>query len=155
MGRREETNLSLPADVKYAHVLGSALTAMFEEESAEAYNIQLAVHELFTNIVEHGYGHDASQLVACHLTWEPDDGAFTAVLQDTAAPFSPRQTGWDRAESYWETAVTPQGHRYTLKDVPEPDLLQVRGRGLFLIRQLMSHIVCQASAKGNEWTLST
>lgn len=154
MGRREEIDLSLPADVKYASVLGAVLTAMFEEDSAEAYNIQLAVHELFTNIVEHGHGHNSSHLVTCHLIWEPNRNAFTAVLQDNAPPFSPRQTGWDQAESYWETAVTPQGHRYTLKDVPEPDLLQVRGRGLFLIRQLMSHITCQTTATGNKWTLS-
>lgn len=151
MGHREEITLSLPADVKYAPALGAVLTALLGEERPDAYNIQLAVHEMFTNIVEHGYGNNAAQQLICRLALDSDN--FTAVLQDTAAPFSPDLVGWAQPELYWETAITPQGRRHTLKNAPEPDLMQVRGRGFFLICQLMSNVTCHATKAGNEWTL--
>lgn len=154
MGDPEEITFSLPANIKYASVLGAALTAMLEDTTNEAFNIQLAVHELFTNIVEHGYGCDANKQVGCHLLLDLDQGCFTAVLTDTAPPFSPESIGWEQIETHWETAVSPQGSYHTLKTAPEPDLLQERGRGFFLINQLVNSLVCHATETGNTWTVS-
>ncbi|MCA9919753.1 MAG: ATP-binding protein [Anaerolineales bacterium] len=154
MGRSEEITLSLPADVKYAPVLGAALTAMLEEETAESYNIQLAVHELFTNIAEHGYSGDLTGQVHCQFVLQVEQRCFTAVLQDTTPPFSPEMIGWEQTEPHWATAVSPQGTYHTLKSAPEPDLLQDRGRGFFLISQLTDSLICHATEAGNEWTLS-
>ncbi len=154
MGRPEEATLTLPANLKYAAALGATLTALLEDVTDEAYNLQMAVHELFTNIVEHGYGHAADNQLHIQLVLDVAQDCFTAVLQDTAPPFSPELIGWEQPEKHWETAVTPQGNRYTLTSAPEPDLLQIRGRGFFLISQLMSHVVCHAKAEGNEWTVS-
>lgn len=153
MGRSEEITLSLPANVKYAPALGAVLASMLDEATAESYNIQLAVHELFTNIVEHGYGSQTAGQVKCHFLLAVAQRCFTAVLQDTAQPFSPDLIGWEQGEQHWETAVSPQGTCYTLKSAPEPDLLQERGRGFFLIHQLMSSATCHVTDAGNEWTL--
>lgn len=154
MGRSEEITLSIPANVKYAPVLGATLTAMLAEETAESYNIQLAVHELFTNIAEHGYGNSPTGLVNCRFVLQVEQRCFTAVLQDTAPAFSPEMIGWEQIETYWETAVSPQGTCHTLKSAPEPDLLQDRGRGFFLICQLSDSLICHATDAGNVWTLS-
>jgi anti-sigma regulatory factor (Ser/Thr protein kinase) len=154
MERCEEISLSLPVNMKYAAVLGATLAAMLDEEPSESYNIQLAVHELFTNIVEHGYGNAPRGQVSCHLILDSSQHCFTAVLQDTAPPFDPNQIDWENVMSHWETAVSPQGTRHTLKSAPEPGLLQVRGRGFFLIHQLMSSITCHVTSAGNAWTLS-
>ncbi|GJM40672.1 MAG: hypothetical protein DHS20C20_09540 [Ardenticatenaceae bacterium] len=135
-------------------MLGAALTAMLEEATSEAFNIQLSVHELFTNIVEHGYGCDPTKQVLCHLLLDLDQGCFSAVLQDNAPPFSPESIGWEQTEKHWETAVIPQGTQHVLKTAPEPELLQERGRGFFLISQLMNSVVCQTTEAGNRWTLN-
>lgn len=149
----ETITQTLPASVKYAPVLGSTLAALLDETTAESYNIQLAVHELFTNIVEHGYGLATGEQVVCTFTLSGDKRCFTAVLQDEAPAFAPNQVGWENAADHWETAVTPQGHCHTLKTTPEPDLLQERGRGFFLISQLTDSLICHATLAGNEWTL--
>ena len=153
MSRSETITQTVPAHVKYAPALGSSLAALLDGITSETYNIQLAVHELFTNIVEHGYGLAAAGQVVCVFSVSEDKGCFTAVLQDTAPPFSPEMIGWEQIEQHWETAVSPQGTCYTLKSAPEPDLLQERGRGFFLISQLTDSLTCHATPAGNEWTL--
>lgn len=151
----ETITLTLPAHNKYAPVLGTVLQAMLDERTDEAYNIQLAVHEAFTNIVDHAGGEGVQQpTIALSLSLDEATGLFTAVLQDNAPPFSPSQVGWAEPEAHWETAVWANTTQYTLKTTPEPDLLQIRGRGLFLMNQLMSSVTCQVSDTGNRWTLT-
>jgi len=83
------------------------------------YQVQLAVDEAFSNIVEHAYGGESDEEieVTCILA---DDG-LTIKLRDCGVVFNP-------------------------KDVPDPDLeaelheRQIGGLGLYFIRQLMDEV---------------
>lgn len=83
------------------------------------YQVQLAVDEAFSNIVEHAYGGESDEEieVTCILA----DYGLTIKLKDCGVVFNP-------------------------KDVPDPDLhaelqeRQVGGLGLYFIRQLMDEV---------------
>lgn len=80
--------------------------------------LNLALDELFTNVVQHGYRADQNGKITLRL--EMDGNAVLATLQDQAPPYNPF-------------------------DAPEPDIespLQSRpigGLGVFLVKKLMDH----------------
>lgn len=94
-----------------------ALRGGFRPE--QIYEIQLAVDEAFTNIIEHAYHGEKEEPIECVCTLTPD--ALIIVIQDYGAPFNP-------------------------EDVPEPDVhasLHKRvegGLGLYFIRHLMDEV---------------
>ncbi len=88
-------------------------------DSKSVYAVKLAVDEACTNIIEHGYGGESSGKIECSCDIHPD--TLTIKLRD------------------WGVAFDPD-------TVPEPNFnvdleeLQVRGAGLYLMRQLMDDV---------------
>jgi serine/threonine-protein kinase RsbW len=128
--------LNLPATHKYLNVLGACITELLArvdglvEPAVVSYNIQLAVHEACTNIVEHAYAD--LPLGRIEIT-------FTLVEQ-------PRRLIVD---------VHDTGHSFDISSVPAPDLdeAQIHGYGLFLIRSLMDEMTYIPQPGNNRWHL--
>ncbi len=88
-------------------------------QPGQVYEIQLAVDEAFTNIIDHAYHGETEELIECMCTLTPD--ALIIWIKDYGAPFNP-------------------------DDIPEPDVhatLNKRvegGLGLYFIRHLMDEV---------------
>ena len=102
-------------------------------DSCTVYQVQLAVDEACSNIIEHAYGGEGDGIIQCSRRIE--DGALTIVLRDYGEPFDPAS-------------------------VPEPDLeagLEERsegGLGLYFIFQIMDEVTFNFDAQdGNMLTL--
>ncbi len=84
--------LRLPATLDSLERLGKYVIAATEEAGLgekAAYGLRLAVTEIATNIITHGYeeaGRRGDVAVFRTLT----DSALTVVLEDTGVPFDPR-----------------------------------------------------------------
>ena len=98
-------------------VAGVAKEAGFD--SAHVYEIQLAVDEACTNIIEHGYGGEGKGEIYCNCEKLPD--GIRVTLHDWAAPFNP-------------DSVPPPNF-----DVPLEEL-KSRGAGLHLMKKLMDEV---------------
>lgn len=71
-----------------AYVLSAAENAGLEKKPA--YKLRLAVDEIATNIIVHGY-EEAGRSGDINLTAHLDDSALTITLQDTGIPYDPYQ----------------------------------------------------------------
>ena len=105
--------------------------AGFDDQSI--YDIQLAVDEAFSNIIEYAYDGGSDQPIEC--TYQISNDSVTMTLHDYGTPFDPAS-------------------------VPEPDLLadlQSRttgGLGVFIIHRLMDCVEFDCGeSKGNTLTM--
>jgi serine/threonine-protein kinase RsbW len=130
--------LDLPATYKYLNILGACVTEMLSrveglsEPEVLAYNLQLAIHETCTNIIDHAYGETQPEnRIEITLKLEPVPRHLVMELQDTA------------------------GGSFDLSEVAEPDLEngQVHGYGLFLVRSLVDEVVYESQPGKNLWRL--
>jgi serine/threonine-protein kinase RsbW len=110
--------------------LNTALRGLLTEEKAndETGKIELAVHEICINIVEHAYHHTAGRIV---LEIGSSSGSIDITVTDNGAGFDP--------------AVILE---------PDPNNPTVRGYGLMITRQLTSSLTYSHSPTGNRWNLS-
>lgn len=128
--------LDLPATHKYLNVIGPCISAMLARSEGVAdletvaYNIELGVHEICTNIVDHAYDNQPHGRIKVKMTLPPDSSRFVVELQDTGQNFDP-----------------------TL--VPSPDLneVKVRGYGLFLAQSLLDAVNYDPHLNKNVWQL--
>jgi len=135
IGAEDAIQLDLPASYKYLPVIGACLRALLEREQGLAqreilaYNVELAIYEACTNIVEHAYD-DAKGRLRATVTMLPDPRRLVVDLYDT-------------------------GTEFDLSTVREPDLdePQVQGYGLFLVHQLLDKVVYQRLSETNHWHL--
>lgn len=133
--------LNLPASLQYLNVLSACLgeiLAQLDEvpDRAQAtYNLQLAVHEIGANIVEHAYAGAAGR-IAVTLTLSVTPRRLIVELRDDATrTFNPVKL-----------------------QEPALDDLQTRGRGVWLTRQLTDELVyqsrdnqCWRAEQGGTW----
>jgi anti-sigma regulatory factor (Ser/Thr protein kinase) len=123
--------LTLPATHLGARDIGpwlGTLSKLKAFESTTFSRIELALHELCVNIVDHAYrGIEGEILIA-------------AWLGDTEIRFEIR----DHGVEFIEDTVIP----------PQPGVPQVRGYGLFLIEKLVDTIAYQRQPNENVWTLT-
>jgi serine/threonine-protein kinase RsbW len=100
-----------------SQVRQAASVAGFEKN--EVYEIELAVDEACSNIIEHSYGAEGLGDIRCDCIETTD--SFSIILQDTGCCFDPG-------------------------DVPEPDLVSPVGKrregglGIFFMRQGMDEV---------------
>jgi len=128
--------LDLPAANKYLNVLGACLDAFIEriegvaEPRVTAYNVQLAVNEIFANIVTHAYDDAPDGRVDIVAMLASDPRRLLIDISDTGIGFDPAT-------------------------VAEPDLedVQIHGYGLFLARSLMDDVAYTRRPDGNNWRL--
>lgn len=128
--------LELPATYKYLNVLSGCIAEMMahvdgiDDREAMVYNLQLAAHEICTNIVGHAYLNAGTGRieVALRLTEQPRQ--LIIELDD-------------------------RGHTFDPMAVPAPtlDQPQVHGYGLFIVQSLMDEVDYQPMGEGNHWRL--
>jgi serine/threonine-protein kinase RsbW len=136
MNRSDIIRLDLPATHKFLSVL-DAFSAVLEradglaEPATLAYNVQLAVHEICTNIVRHAYNEGSDGRIYLTLTLmypvHQEYKRLIVELYDTGRSFDPSK-------------------------IPDPDLAipGEHGYGLFLVRQLMDEVIYHAK-EGQAW----
>jgi serine/threonine-protein kinase RsbW len=131
----EDVRLDVPASYKYLNVVSACLGAVLEQtdgiESPEilTHNVELAVHETCTNIVQHAYAGRGGRIeLNIRLLEEPR--RVIVEVHDT-------------------------GEAFDLSTVAEPDLNspQLNGYGLFLIRQLLDEVTYVPQDGNNHWRL--
>jgi serine/threonine-protein kinase RsbW len=96
----------------------AARDAGFDED--QIFNIQMAVDEACSNIIEHAYGADCRGDIALTCCLELDN-SFVVTIHDTGQPFDPQSV-----------PDPPLGA--SLEDLPEG------GLGLYFMRKLMDKI---------------
>lgn len=128
--------LDLPAEHKHLNVIGACLNAILErvdqvtDKDMLAYNLELALHETCTNIVEHAYSEQEGRIrVAMSVICNPQR-QLVVDLHDTGSSFNPTEA-----------------------EDPDLDGAQVHGYGLFLMRQLLDEVVYRSSEASNHWRL--
>jgi len=114
-----------------AFVANAAECAGFDR--CTVYQVQLAVDEACSNIIEHAYGGEDRGVIEC--SHRIQDGELTIVLRDYGQPFNP--------------AVVPEPDiEAGLEDRPEG------GLGLYFIRNIMDEVVFEFDpVTGNVLTL--
>jgi serine/threonine-protein kinase RsbW len=100
------------------------------DSASTIYNVQLAVHEVCANIIEHAYGGQ-------------EGGRIVAALTITKAPCS------------IVIDLLDTGQAFTLERVqaPEPETLQEGGYGLFLVHTLLDEVAYIPATHQNCWRL--
>lgn len=133
----ELVRLDLPARHSYLHLLSDCVVDMLRlvegvsDFETLCYNIQLAAHEVCTNIIHHAYGNSEQGRIEIVLQLEfAETPTFTIDLHDSGRPFDP--------DSYSD---------------PNLDEVRVHGYGLFLIRHLMDTVTYTPAAGHNHWCL--
>ena len=151
---RNQIELTLPAEHRYLRLLASAVAIFIEdveELKAIAYNLELDTDEAFTNVVDHVYEGLAGN-VHILLCLDEVNARFVAQFTDYGRSFSEQVSKFP--PNFWQRQMTPEGERYLLNEVPEPDIEQIRGRGLFLMKTLLDEVSCLVQAQGNVWRLT-
>lgn len=136
MNEADIVRLDLPATYKYLHMLGPCLQSFLErvedipDREVVTYNVQLAVHEVCTNIVDHAYMGEPEGRINLSFALAQEPLRLVVELRDQGRVFNP-------------------------DSVPPPDLeeAQVHGYGLFLVQSLMDDVVYVPQRGGNRWQL--
>ncbi len=133
--------LDVPAEITYLGVIAACLneTVMTQPHLRDhvlfSHNLQLAVHEVGMNIIEHAYAQQCGGRITLTLTVEPAAPPASArliiELQDTGA------------HSFDPAAVA----------APNLDEPQEGGYGLFLVQHLMDEVSYESHAGGHGWRL--
>jgi serine/threonine-protein kinase RsbW len=127
--------LNIPADFQYLSVVSAAVAAILDQEQSDPkqemliYQVQLAVHETCTNIIEHacaglsGHIEVAIQVIESELQIVID-------LYDT-------------------------GNSFILSEFKSPNQEEpsINGYGLFIIHELMDNVVYRPQPGRNHWHL--
>ena len=109
-----------------------ALGADHHLPSDVVYDLQLALEEILTNVITHGYPDDQVHHISIRLTL--DAGLVTAEIQDDGRPFNPLD------------APRPD-LRTSLKDRP------VGGLGILFVRTLMDEVEYERAENLNRLVL--
>ena len=129
--------LDLPASNKHLNVLGACVSAILDrvdklkDRDTVAYNMELALHETCTNIVNHAYGNKKKGRIKIELSLvEKPKRQLVIDLRDT-------------------------GKSFDLKKAKEPKLeeAQVHGYGLYLMKQLLDEVIYEPETGNNHWKL--
>lgn len=126
--------LELPATHKYLNVLGAVLAEVVLrvenlQDPNALYNVQLAVHEACTNIVDHAYDGVPGR-IQIRISLDVQTQELVVTLQDNGRTFDP-----------------------TLVNPPDLEKAQVRGYGLHLMQQLLDEVTYIPLDQGNFWRL--
>lgn len=132
----EMLKLDIPAVYLYLPLIGNFISLLMKHERCAstdegvAYNIELAVHEACTNIIEHAYAGVPGRIDLCFKLFD--------------------------APSRFVIEIFDNGRSFDFDAVPSPNLdqPQIRGYGLFLIQELMDEVIYVSENGRNHWTIS-
>ncbi len=135
MKSTESVNMQIQATLEAVREVGDAIEVLLGSDTlvdAETiYNVQLAVHEICTNIVVHAYA-------------DVDDGAIDLTFARTASP--------QRMISI-ETQDTGRPLATTEVARPHWEELHEGGYGLFLANTLLDEVTYERCQGTNHWRL--
>lgn len=127
--------LDIPASQQFISVTHACLQEMLQRmdnltmNDPFAYELRLALHEACSNIVDHAYhGQEGRIELAFHLIPQP-----LAIAID----------------------IIDHGQSFDIDHIPQPNLEQpqVRGYGIYLMRQLLDEVVYETHPEYNHWRL--
>jgi serine/threonine-protein kinase RsbW len=127
--------IEMPAAHAYLPMIGPSISCLFNNTPSPAsanglaYNIELAVHEVCANIIDHAYNGRPGRIKIV-FTMVSNPQQLVVELFDNGRSFE-----------------------YASISMPSPDEPQVRGYGLFLIQALMDEVEYCPKADGNTWRL--
>ena len=135
MDKIHTTSLDLPASYEFLNVISTTVALLLgragdiSDPATQTYNVQLAIQEVCTNIVDHAYAHMPDGRIS--LEFELLRHLLVIEIRDTGQSFDP-------------------------DSIPAPDLEegQIHGYGLFLIHALMDKVEYYRQANQNVWRLS-
>ena len=132
---RNKTTFKLKNNISELDKLGHKLTAFGNRIGLSKkciFQINLALDELFTNIVSYGFTDNGLQWITVDLSH--DDGKIRVKMEDTGHPFDPASV-----------------------EIPDPvteiEDCKVGGLGLHLVRKIMDEVTYQRCDKKNITTL--
>jgi len=111
--------LSLPSRLELLGVvdkIADGITEYLEFEDVDRDAVAISVIEACTNAIQHGNGQDSGKPVG--VVFELDSDQLTILIHDEGTGFHPTP----------EDSMSP------------PDLLAVRGRGIFIMRSMMDQV---------------
>jgi serine/threonine-protein kinase RsbW len=134
----EIIRLDLPARYTYLSILSDCIADMLQlateiqDRETMIYNIQLAAHEICTNIVNHAYADKnmGEGRIHASLALHPWPLRLEIEFQDTGGSFDP-----------------------TVIPTPQLQEAQIHGYGLFLVRTLMDTATYTSQPGNNHWCL--
>jgi serine/threonine-protein kinase RsbW len=136
MNEPDTIRLDVPATYRYLNVVGACITEVLArveglaEPAMVAYRVNLAVHEICANIVEHAYAGQPEGRIAVTVVLITQPRSLIIDLHDTGRSFDP-------------ACVL----------APNLNEGQVGGYGLFLVRELMDDVIYQPQPGSNCWRL--
>jgi serine/threonine-protein kinase RsbW len=127
--------LTLPGDLSALEPISELVIAEARRarlDKHDAYQLQLAVDELATNSIIHGYQEHGLE-GELRVSADVDRGALTVVIEDTAVPYDPRQRDVAEVEETFddplhERPIGGLGVYFVLQAVDEFDYEYVDGR---------------------------
>lgn len=141
MNQPQTVYITIQATYENLQVIGEHIRSYFadiaateerlpEEMAAVAFDVELAVHEVCNNIIDHAYRHQYGQ-VKLQIAYESHAKELHIDLHDTGRPF------------VRSNAAPP--------DLNQP---QAGGYGLFLAEQLLDTVTYKRAVDGNAWHLT-
>ncbi len=116
-------------------------------------DIALAAHEVCANIIDHAYGGEVEELISATLTVKLSERQIDVQLQDHGRGYDPQKLDWPPSES-WRLVENEPSPFFVLEQVPEPDIFQERGRGVYLLTLLLDSVTYHPQHDVNYWHLS-
>jgi len=116
-----ELDMTIPADLDHVETVREGLNELLEGKGWSQKNIDeigLALDEALSNAIEHGCGGDPTKSVQCLVSFD-EEGEIVLVVRDPGEGFDPGEV---------EDPLDPK------------NILRSRGRGVFLINQLMDKV---------------
>lgn len=131
-------DIAITLEIPAANTFMSVISACIEEtlvhvgiaEQQERYNVQLALHEIAVNIVNHAYEGIPNGRIRLSLAFDRADARLMIELLDTGAVFDP-------------SAVQP----------PDLESLPENGLGLMLAESLLDRVEYARVGNTNRWRL--
>lgn len=159
--KRNAIQLAFPAEYRFLAILNQAIVVVTEmlrdegtinEAEVLAGDVYLAAHEVCTNVIDHAYAPEEAEAIRVEIMVDSADKQLQVIVQDNGRSFDPQTLGWPPAES-WQMYENCQGIYYQLGTVPEPSIEQERGRGLYLLTQLLEEVIYRPGRVHNCWQL--
>ena len=128
---RQSLSFKLKNDISELEKLGRKLASFGQGIGLSKkciFQINLALDELFTNIVSYGFPHNGPQWISVALSH--DDGKIRVRMEDSGIPFDPA------------SADTPD----TVADIED---CKIGGLGLHLVKKVMDEITYERCDKKN------
>ena len=132
-------SLNIESDLKHLETVSNFIEKCMIDFSVKnpkaIFEVQLAVDEAITNIIEHAYSGKKTGEITVNCRMDNSKKEFTIKLKDKGKPFDPKNV------------LAPDTNAAL-------DERKVGGLGIFFIKTLMQNIKYDFSEKGNELTLT-